>query len=162
MLAAKISALLFSLALTTSMPTGAGIPVIDGTNLTQNIVAAIENTSQTLKQIQEYQTQLQQYQNMLQNTMDQAVNIWDDAMTTMNYLRGAIHTLNYYNSSFGVQIAIRTPPLGYESQQKANWAMSERMSAQLVYDAHPNVSSGNAMIVPGSSFRCGFVIELIA
>jgi hypothetical protein len=24
------------------------------------------------------------------------------------------------------------------------------------------VSSGNAMIVPGSPFRCGFVIELIA
>jgi type IV secretion system protein TrbJ len=61
---AKISALLFSLALTTSMPTFAGIPVIDGTNLTQNIVAAIENTSQTLKQIQEYQTQLKQYQNI--------------------------------------------------------------------------------------------------
>jgi hypothetical protein len=26
--------------------------------------------------------------------------------------------------------------------------------------ASPNVSSGNAMIVPGSPFRCGFVIEL--
>jgi P-type conjugative transfer protein TrbJ len=100
-LAAKISALLFSLALTTSMPTFAGIPVIDGTNLTQNIVAAIENTSQTLKQIQEYQTQLQQYQNMLQNTMAPAVNIWDDATTTMNNLRVAIDTLNYYKTQLG-------------------------------------------------------------
>jgi hypothetical protein len=26
----------------------------------------------------------------------------------------------------------------------------------------PDVSSGNAMIVPGSSFRCGFAIESIA
>jgi hypothetical protein len=27
---------------------------------------------------------------------------------------------------------------------------------------NPNVSSGNVMIAPGSSFRCGFAIELIA
>lgn len=47
----------------------AGIPVVDGTNLTQNIMSAIEAVAQTAKQIQEYQTQLQQYENQLQNTM---------------------------------------------------------------------------------------------
>ncbi|MES9841947.1 MAG: P-type conjugative transfer protein TrbJ [Candidatus Thiodiazotropha endolucinida] len=81
--------------------TNAGIPVMDGVNLTQNIVAAIENASQTIKQIQEYQTQLQQYQNMLQNTIAPAMNIWDDATTTMNNLRTSIDTLNYYKTQLG-------------------------------------------------------------
>ena len=81
--------------------TKAGIPVMDGVNLTQNIIAAIENASQTIQQIQEYQTQLQQYQNMLQNTMAPAMNIWDDATTTMNNLRASIDTLNYYKTQLG-------------------------------------------------------------
>ncbi len=84
-----------------SVNANAGIPVIDGTNLTQNIVAAIENTIQTAKQIQEYKTQLQQYQNMLQNTRAPAMNIWDNATTTMNNLRSSIDTLNYYKTQLG-------------------------------------------------------------
>jgi hypothetical protein len=38
----------------------------------------------------------------------------------------------------------------------------EQVAQWLVARINPNVSSGNAMIVPGSPFRCGFVIELIA
>jgi hypothetical protein len=37
-----------------------------------------------------------------------------------------------------------------------------RMVWKMSIDLNPNVSSGNAMIVPGSPIRCGFVIELIA
>jgi type IV secretion system protein TrbJ len=93
------------LALTISggslVPAHAGIPVIDGGNLTQNIVSAQESVAQTLKQILQYQVQIQQYENMLQNTMAPASFVWDQAQTTMNQLRGAIDTLNYYKTQLG-------------------------------------------------------------
>lgn len=79
----------------------AGIPVFDGSNLSQNIISAIENVAHTMKQIQQYQTQLQQYENMLQNTTAPSQQIWDSATTTMNQLRGSIDTLNYYKTNLG-------------------------------------------------------------
>ena len=101
-LAAKVAVILaVSSVAGVVSPTYAGIPVIDGSNLSQNIVTAIENVAHTLKQIQQYQTQLQQYQNMLQNTTAPATQIWDAATTTMNQLRSAIDTLNYYKTSLG-------------------------------------------------------------
>ncbi len=68
-LAAKITTAAISLAFISPIPVVAGIPVVDGTNLTQNIMSAMESVTQTAKQIQQYQTQLQQYENQLQNTM---------------------------------------------------------------------------------------------
>jgi hypothetical protein len=59
------------------------------------------SVAQTLKQIQQYQTQLQQYENMLQNTLAPAAYIWDAATSTMNQLRSAIDTLNYYKTNLG-------------------------------------------------------------
>lgn len=82
-------------------PAHAGLPVIDASNLSQNIISATENVAHTLKQIQQYQTQLQQYENMLQNTTAPAAQIWDSATTTMNQLRSSIDTLNYYKASLG-------------------------------------------------------------
>lgn len=78
-----------------------GWPVIDISNLSQNIVTATENVAHTIKQIQQYQTQLQQHQNMLQNTLAPSVQLWDQSMRTMNDLRGAIDTLNYYKVQLG-------------------------------------------------------------
>ena len=75
--------------------------VIDNSNLSQTMVTAAQNVAQTLKQIEQYKTQLQQYENMLQNTAAPAAYIWDQAATTMNRLRGAIDTLNYYKSTLG-------------------------------------------------------------
>lgn len=82
-------------------PAQAALPVIDGSNLSQNVVTAVENVAHTLKQIQQYQTQLQQYQNMLQNTMAPAAYIWDMASRTMNDLRTSIDTLQHYKSTLG-------------------------------------------------------------
>lgn len=82
-------------------PAQAGIPVIDGTNLSQNIMTAIESVAQTLKQIEQYSTQLQQYQNQLQNTMAPAAYIWDQAQSTINGLMNATNTLNYYKNQLG-------------------------------------------------------------
>ena len=79
----------------------AGIPVIDATNLSQNIMTAIESVAQTLKQIEQYQTQLQQYENQLQNTMAPAAYIWDQAQSTINGLMNAVDTLNYYKTQLG-------------------------------------------------------------
>ncbi|PWF55362.1 P-type conjugative transfer protein TrbJ [Massilia glaciei] len=82
-------------------PAHAGIPVIDGANLGQNIMGVIESVGHTAKQIQQYQTQLQQYENMLKNTMQPSQQIWDQAQTTMNQLRGSIDTLSYYKQNLG-------------------------------------------------------------
>ena len=82
-------------------PAHAGIPVIDGTNLAQNIMTAIESVAQTLKQIEQYRTQLQQYENMLQNTAAPAAYIWDQAQSTINGLMSAVNTLDYYKQQLG-------------------------------------------------------------
>ena len=103
MLAANVAAILavfYTLGAATPS-IAAGLPVIDASNLSQNIVSATENVAQTLKQIQQYRTQLQQYENMLQNTTAPAQQIWDAATMTMNQLRSSIDTLNYYKASLG-------------------------------------------------------------
>lgn len=84
-----------------SLNAKAGIPVIDGGNLTQNVLTAMESVAQTLKQIEQYQTQLQQYENMLQNTAAPTAYIWDQASQTMDRLRSAIDTLDYYKRNLG-------------------------------------------------------------
>ncbi|MGV7209319.1 P-type conjugative transfer protein TrbJ [Oxalobacteraceae bacterium A2-2] len=98
---ARKIAMLCALSLLSAAPTRAALPVIDGSNLSQNVVTALEQVAQTLKQIQQYQTQLQQYENMLQNTLAPVTNIWDAASTTMNQLRGSIDTLNYFKTTLG-------------------------------------------------------------
>lgn len=99
-LAAKV-ALVVAMTASTLQPVQAGIPVVDGTNLSQNIMSAMEAVAQTLKQIQEYQTQLQQYENQLQNTMAPAAHIWDQAQRTINDLNQATNTLAYYQNQLG-------------------------------------------------------------
>ncbi|MEH0876564.1 P-type conjugative transfer protein TrbJ [Pectobacterium cacticida] len=94
-------ALVASITTVSIPPVQAGIPVIDGGNLTQNIMTAIESVAQTLKQIEQYQTQLQQYENQLQNTMAPAAYIWDQAQTTINRLIAAQNTLVYYENQLG-------------------------------------------------------------
>ena len=84
-----------------SVPAHAGIPVIDGTNLVQNIMTAIEEVAQTLKQIEQHQTQLQQYENQLLNTLVPDQFIWSQAQQTINNLMRAVDTLNYYKNTFG-------------------------------------------------------------
>jgi hypothetical protein len=40
--------------------------------------------------------------------------------------------------------------------------VNTRYSGAVYMDPTPNVASGNAVIVQGSFFRCGFAIEVIA
>ncbi|MGL6176972.1 MAG: P-type conjugative transfer protein TrbJ [Vibrionaceae bacterium] len=100
----KVNTLFFVAAVITAaqlQPARAGIPVIDATNLTQNIMSALEAVSQTAKQIQQYQTQLQQYENQLQNSAAPAAYIWDQAQATINNLTQATDTLDYYQRQLG-------------------------------------------------------------
>jgi P-type conjugative transfer protein TrbJ len=97
----------FSAAAAT-LPVQAGIPVIDGGNLTQNILTAFESIAQTAKQIQqyekqvlEYQTQLEQYENQLLHSLAPVASIWDAATTTMDKLVAAQNTLDFYQNKLG-------------------------------------------------------------
>jgi len=84
-----------------SVVLAAGIPVLDLTNLSQNIMTAMESVAQTLKQIEQYKTQLQQYENMLQNSAAPAAYIWDQANSTITKLMSSIDTLSYYKQQAG-------------------------------------------------------------
>nr|WCS70311.1 Conjugative transfer protein TrbJ [Salmonella enterica subsp. enterica serovar Rissen] len=84
-----------------ALPAQAGIPVIDGTNVVQTTISAVNNVQAVAKQIQQYQTQLQQYENMLKNTVAPAAYIWDQANSTINKLLQAQDTLNYYKNQAG-------------------------------------------------------------
>lgn len=85
--------------LDTAMATG--IPVVDASNLSQNIMTAQESIAQTLKQIEQYRTQLLQYENQLRNTLAPAAYIWDQANQTINQVMGYIDTLKYYKNQAG-------------------------------------------------------------
>jgi P-type conjugative transfer protein TrbJ len=65
-LAAKNALVVPFVASVMALPVKAGIPVIDGTNVVQTTISAVNNVQAVAKQIQQYQTQLQQYENMLQ------------------------------------------------------------------------------------------------
>lgn len=78
-----------------------GFPVIDAANVTQTAVSAIENVSQTLKQVEAYVLQLQQYEDQIRNTLAPAAFVWDKANQTMNQVLGTIDTLNYYRHTAG-------------------------------------------------------------
>lgn len=94
------AAVFATLSMSASQAPGA-VPVIDGANLKQNMISAMENVAHTLKQIQQYKTQLQQYENMLQNTTAPNQQIWDAAHTTMGQLRASIDTLEQYKRTLG-------------------------------------------------------------
>ena len=86
----------------------AGIPVIDGTNLSQNVLSATEEIAQTLKQVQQYSTQLsqystqlQQYSNMMQNTAAPSSFTWANASQTISGLTNTLNTLSGFQSQFG-------------------------------------------------------------
>lgn len=107
-LAAKIAIAFLALIGGVISPAYAGIPVIDGTNLGQNIMTATEEIAQTIKQIEQYTTQLNQYstqiqqlENQLQNTLQPATNIWDQASTTVSDLLGTINTLTNLQNQYG-------------------------------------------------------------
>ncbi|MBU5612650.1 P-type conjugative transfer protein TrbJ [Geomonas azotofigens] len=92
---------LVTVAMLAAWPAHAGIPVIDGANLSQNVVTALQSVAMTIKQVEQYRIQLQQYQNMLQNTAAPSTNTWDEAQATMRQLNSSINSLEYYRNQLG-------------------------------------------------------------
>lgn len=91
-------------ALSVSPVHAQGIPVIDPSNLRQNVVTALQSVAMAAQQVQQYQTQLQQYENQLQNTLAPSQYLWDQANSTMQKLIGAYQTFNnVINSNGGLQ-----------------------------------------------------------
>ncbi len=95
-------------SITTPTLSCAGIPVIDGSNLTQNVLSATEEIEQTLNQVQQYatqleqySTQLQQYSNMMQNTAAPSSYTWANASQTISGLTNTLNTLSGFQSQFG-------------------------------------------------------------
>ncbi len=78
-----------------------GIPVVDGLNVTQTTITALEAVEQTAKQLEQYQTQLQQYEDQIKNSVAPAAWVWDKATRTMNKVLETIDTLNYYKQQAG-------------------------------------------------------------
>ena len=89
------------LALFLSTPVRAGIPVIDGSNLIQNIVCAIEEVLQTAKQILQYKTQLEQYEDQIKNSLSLETYIWDEAQSTIGGLIDTVDTLSNFKTQMG-------------------------------------------------------------
>lgn len=87
-----------------SQPASAGIPVIDATNLSQNIVTALETVAQYEQQIQQYTTQLQQYENMLTNTAALPQQTWSQVQGTIGGMTQTMQGLqNMINSAGSIQ-----------------------------------------------------------
>ncbi|WP_456292301.1 P-type conjugative transfer protein TrbJ [Pseudomonas sp. AK106] len=84
-----------------SQPVSAGIPVIDGVNITQSTISAINNAAAVAKQIQQYKTQLEQYENMLKNTVAPAAYVWSEVNSVINKVVQAQQTLEYYKNQSG-------------------------------------------------------------
>lgn len=78
-----------------------GFPVFDGGNLIQNVITAIEEIFQTIKQIQEYKTQLNQYEDQIRNTMAPAVWVWDQSQRTMSKMLDTVDQIRYYKETAG-------------------------------------------------------------
>ncbi|ALS68411.1 P-type conjugative transfer protein TrbJ [Pandoraea apista] len=82
-------------------PAHAGIPVIDGTNVVQTTVSALNSVASVAKQIEQYQTQLQQYENMLRNSLAPAAYIWDQVNSTINKMLNLQDTLSGLKGQYG-------------------------------------------------------------
>src|ERR1700737_1189732 len=90
----KIVLTTVALALVAALPVtspGTGIPVIDFSNLTQNVVTALHQVSAYAQQVQQYQLQLQQYANQVKNTVAPVAQVWQTAQGTMNSVLGTVH-----------------------------------------------------------------------
>jgi P-type conjugative transfer protein TrbJ len=139
--------ILASLTLMLALPgrsPGTGIPVIDVSNLTQNITTALHQVMAYAQQVQQYQLQLEQYANQVRNTVAPVAQVWQQAQQTMNSVMGTVgmfqngsalqgylnqfQNVNYWlsasPSSYGYQTA------GSVAQKQANDALVKGIAAQ--------------------------------
>jgi P-type conjugative transfer protein TrbJ len=125
------------LALFVALPISATMPVIDYSNLTQNITTALHQVSAYAQQVQQYQLQLQQYQNQLRNTVTPVAQVWQQAQQTMsgvlgtaNMFQGGQSQLQGYLSQFqNVNYWLSAPPGNYTYQTAGSIAQKQANDA---------------------------------
>jgi type IV secretion system protein TrbJ len=124
-------------ALTTTSP-GTGIPVIDFSNLTQNVVTALHQVSAYAQQVQQYQLQLQQYANQLRNTVAPVAQVWQAAQGTMNSVLGTVNMFQggsqlqgYLSQYQDVNYWLSAPPSSYTYQTAGSIAQKQANDAMV-------------------------------
>jgi P-type conjugative transfer protein TrbJ len=139
---ATMMALILVLALPLSSP--ATWPVIDYSNLTQNVVTALKQVSAYAQQVQQYQLQLQQYANQVKNTLAPVAQVWQTAQGTMSSVMGTVNMFQngsqlqgYLNQFQNVNYWLSASPNAYTyqtagsvAQKQANDALVKGIVAQ--------------------------------
>jgi P-type conjugative transfer protein TrbJ len=131
-----------ALVLATALPAntpGAGIPVIDVSNLAQNIITALHQVLAYAQQIEQYQTQIRQYLNQVENTtgIAQALQIWQRAQQTMNGLMQTVAIFQNGNvqgivGQFqNVNYWLQVPPSNYTLQPGGNVLQKQANDAMI-------------------------------
>ncbi|NKJ23849.1 P-type conjugative transfer protein TrbJ [Dyella sp. SG609] len=108
--------------------------VIDGTNLSQNILTAARSLQSNINQAQQIAYQLQMYKNMLQNTAALPEQVWADASGTLNQLANVAQTgqsLSYSAASVNGQFQSTFP--GYKTS--TDYGASYRQWSQTALDS---------------------------
>ena len=120
------------------------MPVIDYSNLTQNITTALHQVSAYAQQVQQYQLQLQQYANQVRNTVAPVAQVWQQAQQAMNGVTGTAGMFqngsalqSYLNQFQNVNYWLSAPPGNYTyqtagsvAQKQANDALVKGIVAQ--------------------------------
>src|SRR5580700_12296354 len=139
-----LTALTLMLALPVTSP--GTMPVIDYTNLTQNVITALHQIAAYAQQVQQYQLQLQQYANEVKNTVAPVAQVWQAAQGTMNSVMGTVSMFQgngsalqgYLNQFQNVNYWLSAPPSSYNAyptagsvaQKQANDALVKGIVAQ--------------------------------
>src|SRR5215471_19589938 len=99
------------------------MPVIDFSNLTQNVITALHQVSAYAQQVQQYQLQLQQYANQVRNTVAPVAQVWQAAQGTMNSVLGTVGMFqngsalqSYLNQFQNVNYWLSASPSAYTYQ----------------------------------------------
>jgi P-type conjugative transfer protein TrbJ len=133
----KIALRVALIAITSVSVTGTAFAqwaVIDGTNLSQNILTAARSLQSNINQAQQIAYQLQMYKNMLQNTAALPQQVWADASNTLNQLANVVQTgqsLSYSAANVNSQFQSLFP--GYKTQ--TNYGTSYQQWSQTALDS---------------------------
>ena len=113
------------------------MPVIDYSNLTQNVITALHQVSAYAQQVQQYQLQLQQYANQIRNTVAPAAQVWQQAQQTMNSVMGTVNMFqggqsqlqSYLNQFQNVNYWLSASPSSYTWQTAGSMAQKQANDA---------------------------------
>jgi type IV secretion system protein TrbJ len=134
----KIVLTLSALALVVALPLSSPgtLPVLDYSNLTQNVITALHQVSAYAQQVQQYQLQLQQYANQVKNTVAPVAQVWQAAQGTMNGVLGTVGMFqngsalqSYLNQFQNVNYWLSASPSAYTYQTAGSIAQKQANDA---------------------------------